>query len=554
MHVMGSGWYRRPLVLLFAVAAAASAQSNPPQDSVTITPGPEYHAGSLQRFLVGNGYRDLWGVPIRVPVLDMDHYAGGLTPLKVGASGGETWSLHVRGGDGEEYVLRSVDKHVKLSPEVASGVPAWLFRQQISSGLATGALIVAPLLRAAGVPHEDPLLRVIPNSPRLGDYRQQFAGLLVWVEHRPRTDDTSKVSKTDKMLKEVSSKVTDRVDSREYLTARLMDIYIGDWDRNSLQWFWSRTGEHHIHLWRAIPHDRDWAFANFDGFLYGFFFRPTSPWFVEYQPRYPNLAGLEATAWGLDRRVLQDLEYPAWDSTANWLKSVLTDSVIADAVAQLPLPEYARYGKQLETALRARRDKLPQVARSFYRTVAAEADVHTVAVPSIIEIRRWRDTVEIRARTRGSDTVTYYDRRFDAGSTGEIRLYLDGGPDSIAVSGAGDHITVRLIAGADGDVLAVHTETGAGATQVYDAGHRVRIVAGDAGTDHSPYKEPTLPAGTPQASKAPVAFLLRDAGSWCQPATVFSISSVAGVTVETGRECSKYGFRRFPWAVDNTIT
>lgn len=555
---------RGVLVLSLTITVSASAQSphaDPPAaapaatDSVTVVPGSEYRAGPFIRALVGSGYRDLWSEPIRVPVLDLEHFAGGLTPIAMGQHGGETWSLHVRSGDGEEYVLRSVDKHVKLDPQVASGIPAWLLRDQISGTLATGALVVAPLLQAAQVPHEDPLLRVIPDDPRLGVYRKRFAGLLVWVEHRPRDDDSSRITKTTKMLHEISTKVTERLDSRGYLTARLMDIYVGDWDRGPLQWFWERTGTKHAHLWRAIPHDRDKAFASHEGFLYwNVRQNALAPWFVTYRPRYPNLIGLEANAWGQDRRLLQDLEYPVWDSTGKWLKSVLTDSVIVNAVAQLPPRERARFGPRLVTALRARRDALPWVAHTFFHTMAAQADVHTVEVPSIIEVTRWRDTMEIRARTRDDSGVPYYDRRFDAASTHEVRLYHDGGPDSVTVAGGGDHILLRLIAGADGDAVVDTRQPGAGGTKVYDGGHRVRVLTGDVSTDHTIYKQPTLPAGAPEGNRAPASFLLRDAGSWCQPATVFDGSSVSGVRLETGEQCDVFGFRRIPFAIENTLT
>ena len=537
----------RALLCLFAGATSASAQSVTP-DSATVTPGPEYQANGLTRLLVGNGYRDLWTLPIKVPVLDMEHFAGGLTPLKIGSSGGQTWSLHTRGADGEEYVLRSVDKHVKLGPEVSSGVPAWLLRDQISAGFATGALIVAPLLTAAHVPHEDPLLVVLPDDPRLGEYRKQFAGLLVWVEHRPRSDDTSKISKTEKMMQEISSKVSERLDSRGYLTARLMDMYVGDWDRGHLQWFFERTGEKHDHLWRAIPHDRDWAFANHDGILY-YLVRQTTPWFVKYQAKYPKPIGLEANAWGQDRRLLQDLEEPVWDSTAQWLKAALTDAVIDNAVNQLPPPERARYGAQLVRELRARRDALPWLASSFFRTVAAQADVHTVTVPSVIDIHRSGDTVEIRARSRGDEAVTYYDRRFNTRTTREVRLYVDGGPDSIATSGSGNDMLVRVVANGDGDVIADQSNS----IQVYDGGHRVRVLAGDPETNHALYVAPRLPAGTPEADRQPVSFLLRDAGSWCIPTNPASFSSTAGFTLENGMDCQAYGFRRIPWAIDNVI-
>lgn len=99
------------LVLACALAASASALSaqTPTRttavrqdpatpssgDSATVVPGPEYRAGSVVRFLVGSGYRGLWTEPIRVPVLDPEHFAGGLAPIKVGATGGQTWPLHV---------------------------------------------------------------------------------------------------------------------------------------------------------------------------------------------------------------------------------------------------------------------------------------------------------------------------------------------------------------------------------------------------------------------------------------------------------------------------
>jgi hypothetical protein len=545
-----------------AITRPAFSQTPSPPDSATVVPGPEYRAGWFTRFLIGSGYRDLWNTPIRVPVLDLDHFAGGLTVRKQGGTGGQTWSLHMYGADGNEYLLRSLDKHVKLAPEVSSGTVAWLLRDQISAGFATGALIVAPLMRASGVLHEDVSLVVIPDSPRLGPYRKQFAGLLVWVEGRARgpggPDDidpdapgfagASKIVKTDKMLKEINSSPDEHFDSRGYLTARLMDFLIGDWDRGHLQWWFARFGDKHDHLWRPIPHDRDWAFANHNGFLYGLI-RPGVPWFVLYEPKYPKLMGLEAQAWGQDRRLLQDLERPVWDSTAAWLKAQLTDSVIDDAVAQLPPPEQKLYGERMRRALRGRRDALPWVAASFFRTVAGQADVHAVAVPSVVDITRRPDTIEIRLH---SDEGTYYDRRFDRKTTREVRLYMDGGPDSVAIAGAGDGIMVRLIAGANGDVVVDQDAAHAGATQVYDGGHPVRVAHGSPLVDSRSWTQPKLPLTTLEADRQPADYLLRDAGSWCMPVSSGAFSTGDGLTVETGFTCSGFGFRRIPYGIQQT--
>jgi hypothetical protein len=555
----------RTLVLALTLVSAGTALPVAGQvDSATVVPGPEYHAGFFTRLLVGSGYRDLWTTPIRIPVLDMDHFAGGLTPEKTGHTGGQTWSLHVVGGDGNEYLLRSVDKHVKLAPEVESGTVAWLLKDQISAGFATGALIVAPLMRAAGVLHEEPMLVVIPDSPRLGPYRKQFAGMLVWIEGRargpggpdgnepdvPGFGGASKVVKTEKLMAAIASSPDERFDSRGYLTARLMDFVIGDWDRGHLQWWFGRFGEKHDHLWRPIPHDRDWAFANHDGLLYGFI-RPGTPWFVLYQPKYPKVMGLESQAWGMDRRLFQDLERPVWDSTAAWLKAQLTDSVINDAVAQLPPPEQKLYGERMRRALRGRRDALPQLAAELYRMVAGQADVHTVAVPSVVVITRRPDTLEISVRARDG-REPYYDRRFDRQTTREVRLYLDGATDSVAIAGAGDGIMVRLVSGADGSVLADEHAPHAGPTQVYDGGHPMQVVHGSPLVDSRRWTPPSLPPTTLEPERQPADFLLRDAGSWCQPVSSGSVSTAEGVTVETGLTCSGFGFRRIPYGVQQT--
>ncbi|MCZ6918600.1 MAG: hypothetical protein O7I93_17630, partial [Gemmatimonadetes bacterium] len=49
------------------------------QEKVTVVAG-DYSAGWLKRLFFGGDYRDLWTTPIQVPYLDLQSYAGGLTP------------------------------------------------------------------------------------------------------------------------------------------------------------------------------------------------------------------------------------------------------------------------------------------------------------------------------------------------------------------------------------------------------------------------------------------------------------------------------------------
>jgi len=70
------------ILTAFGAAHAQTRQPPPPRvvtrDSVTLAAGARYEAGGFSRFFLGNTYRDLWTTPIRVPVLDLHTYAGGL--------------------------------------------------------------------------------------------------------------------------------------------------------------------------------------------------------------------------------------------------------------------------------------------------------------------------------------------------------------------------------------------------------------------------------------------------------------------------------------------
>src|SRR5438552_19078005 len=77
--------------------------------TVIVIPGKQYEAGVIHEFLFGSHWRDVWTTPIKVNVLDLNTYAGGLTPTKRGG-GLQTKSLHFKGADGKKYKFMSVDK------------------------------------------------------------------------------------------------------------------------------------------------------------------------------------------------------------------------------------------------------------------------------------------------------------------------------------------------------------------------------------------------------------------------------------------------------------
>jgi hypothetical protein len=251
----------------------------------------------------------------------------------------------LKGEDGREYAFRSVDKNPEaiLPPELRGTVVADVVQDQISAGHPGAPFVVAPLLQSAGVLHSEPRLVVMPkNSDRLGAFKE-FGGMLGILEERPEGGDdvdsafagASEIISTDKLEKEMRKGPSDLVDTRAYLSARLVDIFLGDWDRHRDQWRWARFGKEKPTRWVPIPRDRDQAFAKYDGLLL-VAARGTAPQLVKFGPRYPGMLGLTWNGRDLDRHFLVGVEWSVWDSIANGLQSRLSDPAIESAVAHLP--------------------------------------------------------------------------------------------------------------------------------------------------------------------------------------------------------------------------
>ena len=177
------------LAAMSLVAFAASvtprtlvAQKAPPQvvsrDSAALAAGKYYDAGWFTRIFLGDTYRDYWGKPIHVPVLNLQTFGGGLIPLKEGG-GKQTKNLRLGAPDGSEFVFRPVNKAKINNPGRFSGsIVDAIFRDQISAMFPAAGVVAAPIVAAAGVLHATPQLTTLPNDPSLGKFREDFVGQL----------------------------------------------------------------------------------------------------------------------------------------------------------------------------------------------------------------------------------------------------------------------------------------------------------------------------------------------------------------------------------------
>ncbi len=534
-----------------AAQGAPAGSGGPPGavDTVSVVPGPEYAAGGFHGFLWGEHYRDAWTTSIRVPVLDLAAYAGGLTPLSAG--GRQTRSLWLQGADGKPYAFRSVYKYVEpILPELLRDTFVESIAQdQMSAQFPAGPLAADSLLTVAGVPHTRPTLWVLADDPSLGRFRPEFAGMLGLLEERPVDDDEAiaafagadELLGSEELMGRVQADPASRVDSRAYLKARLLDMLVADWDRHPDQWKWASFADSSPG-WRPIPQDRDQAFARFDGLIPSLG-RRRFPGVASFGRKYGNVVDLYYHARFLDRRFLTELERPVWDSTAAELAARLTDGAIDGAIGRLPEGIRAVTGEFLLDALKSRRDDLPRVSREMYELQAREPYIEATDVAEVAEVSGTSGgEVEVSIRSAGPEAEPYFHRRFQRGETAEIRLYLHGGNDRVVIRGERHlPIKVRIIGGPGDDEF--HFATRTDNVSLYDWRGSNRVTGERAGgINDKPY--PDAPLLPPPGSKPPP----RHWGGFTYGIGKVGYSPDYFLILGYGQTWIDYGFRKDPYA------
>ena len=254
--------------------ASAASPGTAAAESTVVAPGPQYAKRGVWTTFAGRHYRNLWVTPIRVPVLDLEHFAGGLRPLEA-HTGSQTKSLRFAGADGRQYQFRSVDKDptATLAPELRGTAYSRALRDGVSHSFPGAPLIANGLLETAGVLTQPQFLALMPDDPALGDFRSDFKGVMGLIEQRTEASEDDErvaggvrqvVSPTG-LFRRVDAVPKDLVDTRAFLRARLMDIFIGDRDRHRDQFRWAAFGDGRPTIWEPISRDHDEAFVNLDG-------------------------------------------------------------------------------------------------------------------------------------------------------------------------------------------------------------------------------------------------------------------------------------------------
>ena len=420
------------------------------------TAGRQYaHHGGLYNALVGRHHRASWAAPVDVPVLRLElARPGGLRPGKVGGGFNST-SLALNGSDGRSYVIRTVDKDpVRAMPQALRGsFLVNVLRDNVSSTNPYASLVVPPLAQALGVPRSHPqLFYVQADDPTFQtDSLRHFRGQLGALEEKaavaPEAPEPTAVLNSSKAFHRVYESPEFRLDQPALLRARLLDGWLGDWDRHPGQWSWAvqppSAGFAPI---APLPKDRDMVFYRLDDGLLGWLVgHLLLPHWATFTPRYKNPRALLSSGHYLDTRGLNQLSRADFRAAAVAMQQRLPDTLLLRALHRMPASVFTLEGPRTLAALQARRAKLPELADIFYRQLARRPVVGGTEQAERFEIHRYADStvVEVFSLTATPSPARLYHRAFGKAETRRIQLEGLGGEDVFVVQQHGPSVASR---------------------------------------------------------------------------------------------------------------
>jgi hypothetical protein len=422
-------------------------------DSISVRVHPVYDSvGRLHRFLFGANYRKEWAAAVTLPVIRVSRFSGGLKPLRLGG-GMQSRSLRLEDSSGKEWVIRSVEKSTeKLLPEALRETFAKDVLDDVTSAQHPfSALVVPPIAAAVRVPHANPMIGVLSADSSLGLYNRAFVNLVVLLEER---EPLGKSGNSAKMKKNLLKDNENRLNGKEMLRARMLDMYLGDWDRHEDQWRWYDEDRGKDIRYLAVPRDRDQVFHLTEGLF------PVMASKDYVLPTLRNFdAGLSHIKWLLYKTTFvnaypeMQFSHAAWMKEAENFRQAITDSVLETALQRLPRPVYQMDHELLLQKLKARRERIPAAMDDYYRFIQKIADIRLSNKNERVQVEPdpqggLQVSVQ-RINQAGEVKNELMHKTYDPQLTRELRIYLGNGHDSVLLHNGDSRIRLRIIGGDD---------------------------------------------------------------------------------------------------------
>jgi hypothetical protein len=418
------------------------------QDSVWVRLRPKYDkVGGIHRVFFGENYRREWSDSTYLPIIDISTIHGGLKPEKLGG-GHQTVSLRLVDNDGNEWVLRNIEKDasVLLPPELRQTFARDVIDDAMSAQHPFSPLVVSELAEAVHVPHAHPLIGVVRGDTILGEYSSRFSGRVCLLEERePMGNSDNSI----KMFAELKEDNDNGIDGPAFLRARLLDLLIGDWDRHPDQWRWVDTRKGKTKFYVGIPRDRDQAFYLNEGVF------PTlarRSWIV------PILQGFKGSIRHVKYNMKEGafmhsrpgmfIQYDEWMRITNEFVAALPDSVISHALAKLPAAAWQLRHQRLFEQIKQRRDNIPAAMSEYYRFLYRTAELQLSDKHEMVSLTGGSGgslNMHVEKMSKNDDRKKIVDFSFAPDVTKELRIYTGKGNDSVVVDNETSPIRIRIV-------------------------------------------------------------------------------------------------------------
>ena len=411
-------------------------QTLPRQDSVSVAASHRYsRMNPIKWFFLGKNYRKEWATPVLMPVFHLNETKGGFKIERLGG-GEQTKSLHLEQKDGREWVLRSVDKNVRLAlPEKLQGTFIEnLVQDQISAAYPYAMLTMHDLAEAVDIPTPTAELYFVADDPALGKYRALFAHTVCFLSPKDIDGEDLETEDTDSIRTLTDATNHYLLDQEKILTVRLFDMLIADWDRHKGQWDWAFTDSAHTVYVYPVPEDRDQAYFLSTGALTQISRLFGLAHLVGFREEPKKLIKLNKKVHQFDRDYMNSLDRAHWERSIRNFQANMSDRVIENAVGKLPPAIYGISGKTVENKLKGRRNGLLKEGLKYYDFLAKEVSIRSTKDPELFQIQHHADSTTVTVQ-RMTDKRLIYRRRFLPEETRSVTLAGITGADRIEQSG-----------------------------------------------------------------------------------------------------------------------
>lgn len=429
------------------------------KDSVLISASDQYKSPSgFRKTFLGDNYRKEWSIPVKMKVFNVNKEMGGFTIESLGG-GKQTKSLKLKDKNGQEWALRSIDKDPeKAIPAGFRGTfAAEIVQDAISASHPYAPLTVPVLAKAENVIQATPRLFFVPNDPSFGIYQKIFANSVVLLEQRDPTPDHSDTKSTFSVINKLYDDNDNHVKQEDILNARILDMFIGDFDRHADQWKWGVGDTGKGKLYYPIPRDRDQAYFNSDGLLLKLVSFFSIPYLNGFRDHFHHINKFNTVAKDFDRFFLNSLSENDWDTTLTHFQNRMTDDVIEKAMQQFPPEIYAINGKDISQKLRSRRAEIKKEGMKYYKFLAKSVTISGSNKDEYFHLENSKGDIKVsvfKKKDESDSTALMYRRIFTPKETNELIFFGLNGVDKFKIDDdVNGKIKIRIIGGKGEDTF-----------------------------------------------------------------------------------------------------